>query len=146
MQFQNLYIDSRDRVSGTQSDFEYQWNANVVVMQESLAVLDTVCIPNSLYTVTKNKNVRIYICEEINGSADFRIATIEAGYYDVLAMATQIAATLTQNSTLVNPYTCVHNTTISNFEISNAWSSNTDLLHIWSEEALRKFDASPRGH
>ena len=91
MQFQRLYIDSRDRVSGTQTEFEYQLSTNVVVQQESLAVLDTVCIPNSWYTVTNNKNDRIYIREETSGSAVFRIATIEEGYYDVLSMATQIA-------------------------------------------------------
>ena len=143
MQFQKLYIDSRDRVSGTQTELEYQLSTNVVVQQESIAVLDTVLIPNSWYTVTKNKNDRIYIREEINGSAVFRIATLEEGYYDVLAMATQIAAALTRNSTLVNPYTCVYNTTIGKFEVSNSWSNNAELLYIWSEAALLKSGASP---
>ena len=53
MQFQRLYIDSRDRVSGTQTEFEYQLSTNVVVQQESLAVLDTVLIPNSWYIIIR---------------------------------------------------------------------------------------------
>ena len=130
MQFQRLYIDSRDRVSGTQSEFEYQLSTNVVVQQESIAVLDTVLIPNSWYTVTKNKNDRIYIREESNRVESFRIATLAPGYFDVLSLSTEITAALTRNSTLINLYTCVYNTTISKFEVSNSWSNNDELLYI----------------
>ena len=46
-----LYIDSRDRVSGDASEFEYQPSLDVTVEQESIAVLDTVLIPVSWYVV-----------------------------------------------------------------------------------------------
>ena len=143
MQFQRLYIDSHDRVSGMQSEFEYQLNTNVAVQQESLAVLVTVLTPNSWYMVAKNKYVRIYIREEINRIESFRIATLAPGYFDVLAMATEIAAALTRNSTLANPYTCAYNTTVGNIEVSNPWSSDGELVYIWSEAALLKSGAVP---
>ena len=56
MQFQRLYVDSRDRVSGTAEEFEFQLSTNVTVAEESIAVLDSVLIPNSWYTVTNDKN------------------------------------------------------------------------------------------
>ena len=130
MQFQRLYIDSRDRDSGTQSEFEYQLSTNVVVQQESLAVLDTVLIPNSWYTVTKNKNDRIYIREDFNRIDSYRICTLSEGYYDVLTMDTEIAVALTRNSALTNPYTCAYNATIGKFEVTNQWGSDGELLFI----------------
>ena len=73
MQFQRLYVDSRDRVSGTAEEFEYQLSTNVTVAEESIAVLDTVLIPNSWYTVTKDRNDRLYIREQVAGAGTFRI-------------------------------------------------------------------------
>ena len=62
MQFQRIYVDSRDReIGGTPSSFDYQLANNVVVPEESIAVLDSVLIPNTWYTVEKLKNDRIYL-------------------------------------------------------------------------------------
>ena len=103
MQFQRLYIDSRDRVSGTAESFEYQLSTNVTVAEESIAVLDSVLIPNSWYTVTKNTNDRLYIREQTGGAGSYRISTLQPGYYDVNSLATEIARALTQNSVLDSP-------------------------------------------
>ena len=103
MQFQRLYVDSRDRVSGTAEEFEYQLATNITVAEESIAVLDTVCIPNSWYTVSKDRNDRIYIREDTSGVGTFRIAILAPGYYDVNSLATEIARALTQNSLLASP-------------------------------------------
>ena len=59
-----LYIDSRDRVSGDASEFEYQPSLDVTVVQESIAVLDTVLIPVSWYVVEEGVSDRIYVTEE----------------------------------------------------------------------------------
>ena len=103
MQFQRLYIDSRDRVSGTAESFEYQLSTNVTVAEESIAVLDSVLIPNSWYTVTKDKNDGIYIREDSAGVGSYRAAILGPGYYDVNSLATEIARALTQNSVLDSP-------------------------------------------
>ena len=103
MQFQKLYVDSRDRVSGTAEEFEYQLATTISVAEESIAVLDTVLIPNSWYTVSKGHNDRLYIREQTAGEGTYRIATLAPGYYDVNSLATEIARALTQNSVLDSP-------------------------------------------
>ena len=103
MQFQRLYIDSRDRMSGTAESFEYQLSTNVTVGEESIAVLDSVVIPNSWYTVTKGQNDGIYIKEDTAGVGAFRIAILGPGYYDVNSLATEIARALTQDSVMLSP-------------------------------------------
>ena len=55
MHFQRLDVDSRDRVSGTPSDFTYQLPNNIVVPEESLAVLDTVLLPVRWYSIAKGE-------------------------------------------------------------------------------------------
>ena len=58
-----LYIDSRDRVAGDASEFEYQSNLEVTIVEESVAVLDTVLIPVSWYVVEEGVNDRIYLID-----------------------------------------------------------------------------------
>ena len=103
MQFQRLYIDSRGRVNDTAESFEFQLSTNVTVAEESIAVLDSVVIPNSWYTVTKGQNDDIYIKEETAGAGIYRIAVLRPGYYDVNSLATEIARALTLDSAVLSP-------------------------------------------
>ena len=145
MQFQRLYIDSRDRVSGTAESFEYQLSTNVTVGEESIAVLDSVLIPNSWYTVTKDQNDGIYIREESAGFLATRIAVLGPGYYDVNSLATEIARALTQDSNVAAPYTCSYSATKGRFEISNAWTGAAEGLYIFTEESAKLLGVSNWG-
>ncbi len=136
MQFQRLYIDSRDRVSGTSEDFEYQVATNILVHEESIATLDTVMIPNSWYTVTKNVNDRIYVTESNFSNLVFRIATIAPGYYDVNSLAMAIAAALTKDSIVISPYTCTYNDRLGRYEVSNVWTGNSEQIYITTQQSL----------
>ena len=140
MQFQRLYIDSRDRVSGTAESFEYQLPNNIMVGEESIAVLDSVLIPNSWYTVTKGKNDGIYIREDSDAVGTYRVAILGPGYYDVNSLATEIARALTQNSVVVSPYTCSYSATLGRYEISNPWTGPQETLYIWTEETIDPSD------
>ena len=51
MDVHRLYVDSKGRVNGDPSEFEYQLRLNVTVAQESITVLDTGLIPVSWYVV-----------------------------------------------------------------------------------------------
>ena len=54
MHFQRIYVDSRDReIGGSASEFDYMLANNIVVPEESIAVLDSVLLPNSWYFVEK---------------------------------------------------------------------------------------------
>ena len=85
MDVHRLYIDTRDRVSGDPSEFVYRLSLDLVVAQESIAVLDTVLIPVSWYVVEKDVNGRIYIIEQNFSGSGHRIAAIPPG---TMAMCT----------------------------------------------------------
>ena len=136
MEAHRLYIDSRDRSSGTATDFEYQLANSIVIEKECTATLDCVLIPNSWYTVTKDSDDGIYIREESAGFGYFRVAILRPGYYDANSLATEIARALTQDSVMASPYTCVYGATLGRYEISNAWTGPEDNLYIWSETGI----------
>ena len=135
MEAHRLYIDSRDRSSGTATDFEYQLANSIAIEKECTATLDCVLIPVSWNTITKDRDDGIYIREESAGVFTFRVATLRPGYYDVSSLATEIARALTQDSILASPYTCVYSATLGRYEIGNAWSGS-DVLYIFSEAGM----------
>ena len=101
-----IYVDSRDReVGGTASEFDYMLANSIVVERESVAVLDCVLIPNSWYTVEKNKNDLLFIREYRNTEIDYHVATVAQGYYDVDSFAAAVAAALNAVSVLSEQYT-----------------------------------------
>ena len=129
-----LYIDSRDRVSGDSTDFEYQSNLSVTVKEESIAVLDTVLIPVSWYVVEEGVNDRIYLIEINFSWQGNRIAIIPPGQYpDVYAMAVGIQEALnTGERAVINPYTVTFNRDLGRFQIGNPWAGGEDgVLHCF---------------
>ena len=61
---QKIYVDSRSRVSGTNTDFEFALPYSIAIPEESAMVVDQVLIPNSFYTIETGVNDVIYILEE----------------------------------------------------------------------------------
>ena len=57
-----MYLDSRERKSGTATDFEYALPYTLSIRERSLAMVDVVVVPNSIKTVGK-KNSNIYVKE-----------------------------------------------------------------------------------
>lgn len=60
---QRIYVDSRSRVSGTDTDFEFALPMSIDIPVESEAVLDSIVIPNSIRTITEGVNDRLYYLE-----------------------------------------------------------------------------------
>ena len=141
MDVHRLYIDTRDRVSGDPSEFEYRLSLDVVVAQESIAVLDTVLIPVSWYVVEKDVNDRIYVTEQNFSGLGHRIATIPPGHYDdVYAMAPGIEEALNTGPRLViSPYTVTYDSTLCRFQVSNPWAGADEACYIISKYSLLAF-------
>ena len=74
-----LYVDSRDRAGGSNEYFEFALPHAINIERESVAVLDTVAIPNSFYTVTEDVDDRIYVQEWDFSQDIFRVAKIAPG-------------------------------------------------------------------
>ena len=133
-----LYIDSRDRASGTPEDFAYQLSLDVSVAQESIAVLDTVLIPVSWYVVEEGVNDRIYVTEQNFSGAGHRIATIPPGHYgDVYSLAPAIAEALNTGPRLViSPYTVTYDSVLGRFQVGNPWTGAEEGCYIASDWTL----------
>ena len=58
-----IYVDSRERVDGTDTDFTFELPYTLAIKEKSLAMIDVVCVPNSILTVTENKNDTIWLKE-----------------------------------------------------------------------------------
>ena len=52
-----IYVDSRDRQSGTAEDFTYALPYTVNITEKSLANIDAVVIPNNIQTVIPGKTI-----------------------------------------------------------------------------------------
>ena len=133
-----LYIDSRDRVSGDTTEFEYQPSLDVTIVKESIAVLDTVLIPVSWYVVEEGVNDRIFVTEENFSGDGHRIATLSPGHYgDVYAMAAGIEEALNAGGRMViSPYSVTFNRDLARFQIGNPWTGVDEALYIASEWTL----------
>ena len=59
-----IYVDSRDRQSGTAEDFTYALPYTLNTTEKSLANIDAVVIPNNIQTVIAGKTT-LFISEKI---------------------------------------------------------------------------------
>ena len=59
-----IYLDSRERKSGTATDFEYALPYTLSIRERSLAMVDVVVVPNSIKTVGAKNNM-IYVRETV---------------------------------------------------------------------------------
>ena len=56
-----IYVDSRGKMEGTDTDFTFELPYSISIKEKSLAMIDVVCIPNNILTVTENKNDTIWL-------------------------------------------------------------------------------------
>ena len=43
-----IYVDSRERVEGDDTDFAFELPYTIATKEKSLAMIDVVCVPNSI--------------------------------------------------------------------------------------------------
>ena len=143
MNFQRIYVDSRDReVGGTASEFDYMLSNNIVVPEESIAVLDSVLLPHSWYSVEKNLNDLLYIRETLADQDVYRVVSVEQGYYDADSLATAVATAISTGRLVSSPYTGNFNQVMGRIELANVFTGG-GALYIATEEALQTLDLSP---
>ena len=96
-----IYVDSRDRQSGSAEDFTYALPYTLNITEKSLANIDAVVIPNSIQTVIPGVNDLIYFRENSNLDQVYqKIARLNPGYYNIESLATEIARAMTAVSSL----------------------------------------------
>ena len=102
-----LYVDSRKRVSGSHSDFDYQL-PNPIQVPKSRCFVDSVHLANVFPTITSHSRF-IYI-EEIsttNVSTKRKVGLTVGQNHDGTTLATEVALQLNTGTTLAaNSYSC----------------------------------------
>ena len=115
-----LFVDSRDIVSGHSSNFQIGLEPNIVVKEQTYAVIDKILIPNSWYTITSANNIFYYIEHEA-GFSHYRRGFFEPGNYTYNEVAAMLERTLNYSRFVANPYHVTYNTSTQRIEIDNDW-------------------------
>ena len=133
-----IYVDSRKRVSGSHSQFDYQL-PNPIQVPKSRCFVDSVHIANVFPTI-HSANRFIYIEETSTASVSTkRKVGLTAGQtYDGTTLATEVALQLNTGTTLTaSSYSCTFSSATGKLTISNTTVAPADFT-IWPAEYLKQ--------
>jgi hypothetical protein len=128
-----LYVSSKSRATGTDSDFAISLPRPLVVRGKHKVFVDSVVLANSFYSVRSFENDQIYLRE---GSSDFRILTLPEGQYNAYSLQVAVQAALQgTGKTLAGNYTVQFSTVTQRLSISN---DQPGTFHIYPGELLKE--------
>ena len=145
-----IYVDSRDRQSGSAEDFTYALPYTLNITEKSLANIGAVVVPNSIQTVISGVNDLIYFREKSQlDQVQQQIARLSPGYYNIDTLATEIARAMTEVSFLPQGYVVNYNSRLGRYEFNNPSQRFGFFFLIYSKTtqdigALDNIDTIPR--
>ena len=81
MPLRHLYIDSRSRTSGTDSDFTVSLQENINLPLGARCLVASVSFSNAFYTLERDVNNRLYMAIQNNGvTAGYMFPLLEGNY------------------------------------------------------------------
>ena len=130
-----IYVDSRDRKSGSPTAFEYALPFSLPISEPSLANIDVVVLHNSIKTVTAGVNDMIYMRENDNLEFErYRTPTIAEGYYTINSLRLAIQDALNgPTKILPGDYQVVYNERLARFQFSHPSIRFGDRFVIFSQ-------------
>ena len=122
-----IYVDSRKRVSGTHSNFDYQL-PNPIQVPKSRCFVDSVHIANVFPSITSHSRF-IYLEETSTSNVTTkRKVALTVGAYDGNTLATEVALQLNSGTTLTaGSYSCTFSSGTGKLTISNTTASGADF-------------------
>ena len=127
-----IYIDSRQRTSGSDSDFTYDLPRSIEVPDHTIAFVDSVLLPNVFTSLHENNN-RLYVSEQVGPTMTEHTYLLQEGNYTGQTLATLLAATLNgPTKTLPTTYSVTFDENIGKLTITNL---SPDFI-IFAREAL----------
>ena len=112
-----IYIDSRMRSSGTDSDFTYNLPRSIEVPDNTIAFVDSILVPNVWMTLHENNN-RLYVSETLGSTTTEHTYLLAEANYTGQSLANTVQSTLNTNKTLPTPYTVLFEENIGKLTIS----------------------------
>ena len=113
-----IYIDSRLRSSGTDSDFTYDLPRSIEVPDNTIAFVDSILVPNVWMTPHENNN-RLYVSETVGSTTTEHTYLLQEGNYTCQSLGNTLR-TLNTNKTLATGYTVTCEENIGKLAMSNS--------------------------
>ena len=89
-----IFVDSRHRSVGTDSDFQISLPMPVPVGREAKALIDYVSFPNVSKTIVAGQNDILFLKEMVDGQETNRYTTLSEGNYDGFSLAAEVKSKL----------------------------------------------------
>ena len=143
MGIRKLYVDSRRKISGSHSDFDYQL-PNTIQVPPCRCFVDAVHIANIFPTITEHSKF-IYISERAtNNAITYRKVELTANKsFDGPSLAVEAAAKLNVGTTLTaSSYSCTFDATTGRLTIANSTAAPSTFT-IWPADYLKKATWNP---
>ena len=142
-----IYVDSRERKSGTATEFEYALPYTLNIREKSRASVDVVVVPNSIKTVSARNDI-IYVQETatIGDTQEVRdrLVYIPEGYYTVETLRVAVQTALNGPSKfLPGAYVVEYNELMARFQYSNDATRFNDSFEIFTKESLENRTSQP---
>ena len=99
-----IYIDSRLRSSGTDSDFTYDLPRSIEVPDETIAFVDSILVPN-VWTTLHDQNNRLYVSETVGTTTTEHTYLLPEANYTGQSLGNTLQSTLNTSKTLPTNYT-----------------------------------------
>ena len=113
-----IYIDSRQRTSGSDSDFTYDLPRSIEVPDNTIAFVDSVLLPNVFTSLHENNN-RLYVSEQVGTTVTEHTHILQEGNYTGQSLASLLDTTLNSNKTLPTDYIVTFDENIGKLTITN---------------------------
>ena len=137
-----IYVDSRERedvANSSNTDFEIALPFSLSIKEKSLAMIDVVCVPMSIRTVTENKNDLLWLKEMTSfGNFQDRFAKIAPGYYTVQTLTEAIQLALNTRKFLFGNYTVGYDERLACYTFNNPFTVNGESFTLYTAQSLEK--------
>ena len=134
-----IYVDSCGNTDGTDTDFTFELPYSIAIKEKSLAMMDVVCVPNSILTVTENLNDTIWL-KETKSFDEFhiRFCKLVQGYYTVQTLRAAIEVALNTGTFLFHQYTVGFDERLQRHTFSNPFTISGESFTLYTAQSLKK--------
>ena len=117
-----IYIDSRLRSGGTDSDFAYDFPRSIEIPDQTIAYVDSVFLPN-VFTTIHSLNNRLYVIETENAAGEERTIFLEEGNYTGQELRAHLETSLNASKFLSGSYSVVYDEKTGKLTFTNTTGS-----------------------
>ena len=134
-----LYVDSRKRQPGARGDSDTSFAIALPfpISAKGKALVDTVLLPNSAYTIRAGENDKFYTDELVGQNG--RIVTLPQGQYTVTELQAALQTAMNgAGKQISGTYVVTYNETTNRLVITMANAAAGDQFRVWPQKMLEE--------